>query len=380
MRTKMIKNETTKKEAAKDFGHGGDIYRNQVQYDFSVNVNLLGTPQAVIEAVRQNLTRLDVYPDGECMALCEALAKKHKKRAEQVLCGNGASELLMMLVQAYRPGKVLLPVPTFSEYERALSACGCQILYYNRDIHADKRGRRDLKKDEGETEKEHPDFSLTEDILSHITEELDMFILCEPLNPVGILDDVALLSKIAAKCRRSHCLLILDACFLPFTGRDKEVQEAVGEENVVWVRAFTKLYAMPGLRLGYLLCESEAEKRKIQKVQPAWSVSLLAQEAGLAALAQDAYVSDSYKILQQEREFLREGLEEMGFYVFPSCANFLLFCGDAKRRLYNQLLEQGILIRDCSNYRGLAAGYWRVAVKNHTENEILLAAIRRVTH
>lgn len=366
MCTKKIKDEMAKKEAAKDFGHGGDIYRNHVQYDFSVNVNLLGTPQAVIEAVRQNLTRLDVYPDGECIALCEALAKKHGKRAEQVLCGNGASELLMMLVQAYRPEKVLLPIPAFSEYERALSVCGCQILYYNRDIRADKRG--------------FPDFSLTEDILSHITEELDMLILCEPLNPVGILDDVALLSKIAAQCRRSHCLLVLDACFLPFTGRDKEVQKAVGEENVVWVRAFTKLYAMPGLRLGYLLCESEAQKRKIGKVQPAWSVSLPAQEAGLAALAQDAYVNDSYKILQQEREFLREGLEEMGFYVFPSCANFLLFCGDAKQRLYNQLLEKGILIRDCRNYRGLAAGYWRVAVKNHAENEILLAAIRQVTH
>ena len=334
--------------------HGGDIYRNKVKYDFSVNINSFGTPEAVLETIREHAGKVGVYPDERCEKLCEAIAKKEGVNKEEVLCGNGASELIMSVVHAHRPKKALLTAPAFSEYERALHTCGCAIDYYFLD--------------------EGTGFCIQNDYLEMITEDLDMVILCEPSNPVGVLTDAALLREIACRCRSYGCLLVIDACFLSFTGEEKNVKEAVGREGVLWLSAFTKLYAMPGIRLGCLICDSWKEKEKIRDVQPAWSVSSLAMEAGITALMQDAYLNQSLADIKREREYLSCELRKIGCKVFFSKADFLMFY--CEYPLYDALLKRQILIRDCSDYKGLKDGYYRIAVKRHEENRILLDAIR----
>lgn len=334
--------------------HGGDIYRNQVKYDFSVNVNSFGPPDAVLETIREQADTVGVYPDERCDDLCGAIALGEGVNKEEVLCGNGASELITCAIRAHMPKRALLTAPAFSEYERALQACGCIISHYY------------LKKEFG--------FFIQQDYLEMITKDLDMVILCEPLNPAGVVNDADLLSAIACRCRKCGCMLMIDACFLPFTGKEKEIRKAVGREGVLWLSAFTKLYAMPGIRLGYVICESFRERERIRNVQPAWSVSTLAMAAGMAALKQEKYLGQSLADIKKEREYLRQELEKTGLTVFPSEANFLLV--HCRHPLYEMLLKEQILIRDCSDYRGLESGYYRIAVRRHGENRVLVDTIR----
>lgn len=334
--------------------HGGDIYRNRVKHDFSVNVNPFGPPDAVIESIREQADMAAVYPDEWCDDLCRAIALREGVGKDEVLCGNGASELIMSIIYAHRPKRALLTAPAFSEYERALQACGCTISYYY------------LKKEF--------DFYIQQDYMEMITEDLDMVILCEPLNPAGVVNDAGLLGAIACRCRECGCTLVMDASFLPFTEKEKKVKEAVGKDGVLWLSSFTKLYAIPGVRLGYVLCDSFREKERIRKAQPAWSVSVLAMAAGMAALGQEEYLRRSLADIRKEREYLRRELEKAGLTVFPSEANFLLV--HCSYPLYEILLKEQILIRDCSDYRGLEPGYYRIAVRRHEENRALAGVLK----
>ena len=143
--------------------------------------------------------------------------------------------------------------------------------------------------------------------------------------------------------------------------------------NLIIVRAFTKIFAIPGVRLGYLVSSNQEMLEKIQMHLPEWNLSWFAQEAGAACTKEVEFVEKTVEAVTIEREFLTEGLKKAGFQVFESKTNFILFY--TEKELYEQLLNQGILIRDCSNFRGLTKGYYRVAVKSREENERLLKAI-----
>lgn len=142
------------------------------------------------------------------------------------------------------------------------------------------------------------------------------------------------------------------------------------------LKAFTKLYAMPGLRLGYVLCGDEALAGCIRSCGQCWAVSVPAQVAGIAALKETEYVKETLKIISKEREYLFKALSVLGMKVYPSEANFLLFRCD--KPLDRLLLKEGIAIRSCENYEGLEYGFFRIAVRSHNENEILIRAIERV--
>ena len=340
--------------------HGGDIYRNQISLDFSVNVNPLGTPEPVKAAVKDASENLDLYPDPFCEKLRNRLALALHIDPDWILCGNGAAELIYQFVSALKPKKTLLPVPSFSDYEAALTAADREPDFYP------------LLREEG--------FLLKERILPAITEETDLLMLCSPNNPTGRLVDRELLLRILDRCRETGTWLFLDECFGELTDEETpSLADALRPgDKVFLLRAFTKTYAMAGIRLGYAVCPDPEITEKICMSSQPWNVSSIAQAAGLAALDCPDWAKQGRKLIQEEKQYLLRALELMGVSVFPSDANYLLLSGVSG--LYEGLLQRGILIRNCGNYRGLKAGDCRIAVRTHEENEALLEAIREVLY
>lgn len=340
--------------------HGGDVYRYPDMLDFSANINPLGTPDAVIKAAAESLKNIKNYPDLKKQKLFDALSETEKMPRENLILGNGAAELIFAFCLALKPQRALLTAPSFAEYERGLRACGCQEIRYV-------------------TLHEAAGFKVEETFLSALTEDLDVVFLCNPNNPTGCLIDGQLLKKILGRCRENHIFLLLDECFVDFVDEQEQVSCKHLLKNypqVFILKAFTKLYAMAGLRLGYGISENKELLQKMELCLQPWNISIPAQAAGVAALREKKYVADTRTLIRQERGWLKEKLKELGLSVFDSSANYIFFRGP--KGLTEQLIKLRIMIRDCSGYPGLAEGYYRVAVRTHAENEQLVRAIAAV--
>lgn len=335
------------------YQHGGNIYKHKNILDFSTNINPVGTPESVIAAAYEGIKQSFSYPDTQCEELRNSLSKTEQIPMESIICGNGAADLIFSLVLSHRPKKALIPIPTFHEYEQALQVLDCDITYYPM--------------------KEEDDFKLQEDFLHAITSDLDIIFLCNPNNPTGHLIPRDLLEQILMKCDTYNILLVMDECFMDFVENPKIYtmkENCKNRANLFIVKAFTKLYAIPGLRLGYGMSNNKELLHKMKEVSQPWSVSTPAQMAGIAALKETEYVKQSYDLLQVERAYLSKELLKMNFKTYDSNANYIFFQG--KPDLYNDCLKKGILIRNCSNYKSLDETYYRIAIKDHNSNEQLI--------
>lgn len=346
--------------------HGGDIYRNKVELDYSVNINPLGVPEGVKEAVCSSLEQAVNYPDTECTKLREAIAELEQIDKEYIVCGNGAAELIYMACMAVKPQKALLIAPTFAEYEQALKVVDCEIEYY--------------------VLKEENEFHVRKDYLNFLQEDLDMVFICNPNNPTGHLISKVLLDEILSYCKKHNIIVVLDECFIDFVeGGEKYSMKKNMKEypNLLLIKAFTKFFAMAGIRLGYGFTSSLSLREKMKETVQPWSVSVLAQAAGCRACLEGEYIKLTKESITKEREFLIAQLESLSKLedgwiekVFDSKANFVFI--KAKEEIYIKLKEKGILIRDCSNYYGLKKGYYRIAVKSHEDNVRLFSEIKRI--
>lgn len=344
------------------WGHGGDLPGYERKYgriplDFSANVSPFGMPENVRQAAAEALQEAHNYPDPFCRELREALSAKLCVPAEWILCGNGASDLIYRLAYASRPGHAYMAVPTFSEYRAALEAAGCRAAVH--------------------VLKEENDFELTEAFLEGITPDTDFVFLCQPNNPTGRAVEAGLLRRILKKCDDAGALLVMDECFLPFMEKPEEYSllPYLQGHRLLILRAFTKYEGMAGLRLGYCLCEDAELLEKMRRAGPPWPVSSVAQAAGIAALRDEETRVRLRELIPAERTRLADGLREAGYRVIPGEANFLLFCGE--ENLGRRLKQEGILIRDCRNFDGLPAGWYRTAVRTPAENRKLLEAVKR---
>lgn len=343
----------------KQLVHGGDVYRHPGVLDFSANINPLGTPARVTEAVREAAGGMERYPDVCCRELREALAGYEQVPASWIRCGNGAAELIFSLVLAVRPRRALVYEPTFAEYRQALSACGCRV--------------------ETVTLREEDGFNLDEAFLEKIVPGIDMVFICCPNNPTGLLPREKLLREILKRCRRVGAVLAADECFLDFV-EERECWELKPYlescSSLFLLKAFTKRYAMAGIRLGYCLCSNRKLLERMEAVTQPWNVSALAQAAGVAALKEEAFVQRARDLVALERERMKGELRRLGLRVWDSKANYLFFKGP--RGLFGDCLKRGILIRDCGNYPGLCEGYYRTAVRRREENDRLLSALGEI--
>lgn len=339
--------------------HGGDIYSYPGVLDFSANCNPYGTPAGVKKAAAEAMEEICCYPDVYCRELRKALAAEEHTDSSHIICGNGAADLIFGIVLAKRPRRALLPAPTFAEYEQALLAAGCEIEHFY------------MKEEQG--------FVPDEALFAQITQETDLVFFCNPNNPTGVLKDTGYIRQLADRCRKCGALLVLDECFIDFVDDPERATfrpDLENYDNVFLLKAFTKKYAMAGLRLGYGLCVDEHLLEKMRAVMQPWNVSLPAQRAGVAALAEEAYAAETMRKIREEKAFLKEALAETGWKLYASEANYIFF--RAMDGLREECLRKGVSIRDCSNYEGLCGGYYRIAVRTRAENEKLLAVFKQI--
>ena len=369
--------------------HGGDIYSHKIKLDFSINVNPLGLPFRAKIAYFRAFKKISNYPDQECRELTAALSKKLGLPGVRLVFGNGASELIQALLRAEKADRVLLFAPSYTGYERAVKSCGARPIYFY------------LNEDSGFSFGGNDFDRLAELILQ---EKPDFLILTNPNNPNGKLFDAEMAEKLIQKCCKYNVKVLIDQCFI-------ELADAGGDfvgmfEGIFLLRAFTKSYAIPGLRLGYCICPDTAAAERLKDQLPEWNVSSLAQEVGLALLKDASYLKRARALIRRERKYLSKKLKALGFRVYASDADFILFkddfgggalpsqvgvesgTGEGHSRLpidappptslYEKLLEEKILIRDCSDYEGLGRGCYRIAVKKHRQNRRLIRAIKKV--
>lgn len=347
--------------------HGGNIYKKAKELglrendilDYSANISPLGLPEHIRRAMVDSIDGIINYPDPECMELKKAIAKADQVAEDTISCGNGGADLLYRLAFGLRPRKALLAVPAFVEYEEALSAAGTEMKYYYME----------------------EDFTIKEDILEQITEDIDLVIICNPNNPTGLLTPRSLIHQIIARAKMQNALLLLDECFLEICGNEKDytLKPYVDlYDNLIILKSFTKLYAIPGVRLGYVICGNEQVIEKVNRAGQAWSVSHIAQCAGLAALSDKTYKQAVIDTVTTEREFMKEWLGRMPVRLYDGQANYLFFRAEGVYDLDRRLEEHGIMVRNCSNYVNLGKDYWRVAVKSRTENKRFLQILESV--
>ena len=341
--------------------HGGDWAGYRAEFgrdplDFSANVSPLGLPGGVAKAITASLATADRYPDPLCRALRAKLAAAEGVPAEWLLCGNGAADLIFRLVLAEKPRTALVTAPTFAEYATALEAAGCTV--------------------ERHFLQEKNDFSVTDAILDAVHPGIDLVFLCQPNNPTGQLAEPALVEALLHRCEAVGAVLAVDECFLDFLpeGQSLSAKRLLNtSSHLVVLKAFTKLYGMAGVRLGYCLCADEGRLSRMQAAGQPWAVSSLAQTAGIAALDETEYVAQVRALIEAQRPVLANGLQALGLRVIEGRANYLLF--QAPEALGNALRQKGAVLRGCGNYPGLDAGWYRTAVRTETENRQLLALL-----
>lgn len=347
--------------------HGGNIYGNEIEYDFSVNLNPLGPPKSVRDALAAALNHVEEYPDPEYRELRRGLANYWQLAEEQLVPGNGASELIPVIIRTLSPKNCMVTAPCYSGYETALNAAAPSCRIHRIPLRAED------------------DFTLPENICQEIARvKPNLLILTNPNNPNGKRISANRLREIVDACRTAGTVLLVDECFLALSGGDEDsLIHCIRSEALpaVVLRAFTKTFAIPGVRLGYAVCSAPTAER-IRRELPEWNLSVFAQYAGRAALEAAAggtsgYLAASVEMIAREREYLTAELESLGFRVFPSDANYILF-QSRDRELHQKLLDKGFLIRDCRDYHGLTAGFYRTAVRTHRENTALLQCLRNI--
>ena len=350
--------------------HGGDRYRNKVRLDFSVNTNPAGVPERIKNSITDSLDKLEYYPDPESFELRSAIADKFAVAADNVLLGNGASELLMAAIHAIRPAKVLLPVPSFKGYEYAARAEEADIVYWQMD----------------------EAFDVTDKLCETQDGSIDLLFLADPNNPTGRYIEHECLRTILDKCLELGIKVILDECFMELSD-DPDGHTCTNElerwPNLLVLRAFTKSFAIPGVRLGYMLGSDKELMSCIKRQLPEWNISILAENAGIAALEDTGIIEEGKKIISEGRRYLAAELSRFGFDVVKSDTGYILFSCDDGPDLYEELLKREILIRDCSDYIGLPGltgdgrkkepRFYRIAVRPMEENKELIINLREIT-
>lgn len=354
------------------FVHGGNIYEvaermgisPEAIVDFSASINPLGPPPHLLEQFNKYFNRLQHYPDIHNRSLTAAMAAFHGKAAEQIVTGNGSTELIYALPRALDVRRAVIVLPTFSEYERAFASQGVELI----KVYAAAESS----------------FQPTVEQLSRVCGEFqpDALLLTHPGSPSGATLPSAVRSWLAQKGRERQFHLIIDEVFADFCEEESLKGLIEESEQLVIIRSMTKFYGIPGLRLGYLMT-SESTADKVRRILPPWSINTYAQIAGAYSLEQHQYRRDSLAFMEETRKDFSAALQRLdGCRVFPSKANYVLVELDpslptAAKLQTDLLLADRILIRDCSSFEGMGERHARFAIRLPHENKRLLAAFGR---
>ncbi|MGE4503847.1 MAG: cobyric acid synthase [Desulfovibrionaceae bacterium] len=353
------------------FAHGGHLRalaeragcRPSELLDFSASMCPIGPPAWLPQELAAAAEDAAHYPDPDAADLCLAACELYKVWPNQVMAGNGASELLWAAtlagVRFEGARRAVIPVPSYVDYERLAETAGLECVFAPLDPAGDFR----------------LDGAAVAALAAHLDQPALVY-LCQPNNPTGAGLDAGAVCRLAAD--HPHCRFLVDESFADFApGLDRLARAR--PDNVTVILSLTKFYAIPGLRLGLAFAAPETV-HQMKKLLPAWSVNAAAQRVGARALRDLGYQAAARARTRELREELAAALGWLpGLRVFPSEANFLLCrtdrLGDSARPLAERLLASRIAIRRCDNFRGLDETYFRVAVRTAEENRRLVEAM-----
>ncbi len=337
--------------------HGG-LYSiknpNQEIVDFSSNVNPLGCYSGVKKFLRKQLDSISEYPDSESRKLRSNIKWYTGLNESQIIVGNGATEIIYNFCLAFlnKKTKVLIPIPTFSEYEKAAKLSGSKIIFYK---------TMNLNND-------------LEEFIKKIPKNGIVF-LCNPNNPTGVLIPKRNLLKIVRYAEKRSSLVFIDETFIELVPESNQsmIKSIKTFDNLFILRSFTKSFGLAGIRIGYALGGKQIIS-VLQKLKIPWNVSNIAQNAASAAICYHPFLQRSQKLIKKENKFLTKSFSRFDkFSCFKSSTNFLLLKTKIKSKtLQKKLLKNNLLIRDCSTFRGLDDNYVRVAIKTRKENQKLI--------
>ncbi|GCF95195.1 threonine-phosphate decarboxylase [Enterococcus florum] len=350
--------------------HGGnlqeisEIYQIEKQdlIDFSANINPLGIPERIKQAINQGLEGLIHYPDSRYRLLKQAIADFHQLTPECVYASNGAAEAIFMLGRVLKVKKLLLLAPTFMEYEAAFQQQATEFCYFD-------------------LETRNFQWRVSEFISFAIAEEATGICLCNPNNPTGQMLNQTELDELLTFCQDRGLVLIVDEAFADFSGKeDSLIPKVTKYANLFVLRSLTKMFAIPGLRLGYLLTSNVEILDQIEQVTVPWHINTFADLAGQQALKEQSFIEESQHYIEKERSFLIGELARFSdnIIVYPSQTNFLFFRYLGEDCLQEKLIYKGILIRNCTSFKGLSQNYYRIAVKKRNQNQALVNALEEV--
>lgn len=361
--------------------HGGNLRKAQELYgldsfiDLSANINPFGPPQGVWKSLQQGMVDIVNYPDPESRMLRRTLSNHLGIPIDSIMVGNGAGDLIFTIVQALKPKKVAIPIPTFSEYERAARSVGSKVSYIPLGPEGwDKfSGYRNSSSDENSFDQ----------LWREYLNGCDLLFLCSPHNPTGSLLDKDMFERILRLTKELGCCILFDESFLDFLPdelRQSTRSYLETNEHLLVLYSLTKFYSLPGLRLGTVFAHPSLLARFDQYRDP-WSVNVLAQHAGITSLEDSKFPENVRKKLGESRSVFYREFTQCGFLhlrLWPTTVNFALIevLNHTSRELIQHLGEQGILVRDCANFTGLPGDFIRVAIKDIIAMQRLIEGLK----
>ncbi|GAM12201.1 threonine-phosphate decarboxylase CobD [Mesobacillus selenatarsenatis] len=325
--------------------------------DFSANINPLGPPPIVKENWGSLFKVITEYPDPGGTVLKKKMAEQEGLQESQILLGNGGAEIISLLGRMLSGKKVVIVQPAFSEYEEACRVNGCQVEYHQ------------LQPDS---------WDWIGDGLCEKLAGADAVFLCNPNNPTGVYYPKTMVLQLLEECRKHKCLLIVDEAFYDFLAEYESIAQYINEyPNLIIIRSMTKMFAIPGLRLGYLLADPSVIK-SLGSFQPHWSINAIALKAGEWCLDCETYISETITFIEMERQRLFQFYKERNLQVSPSRINFYLLKDPSMEDqlpFLKYLVTRGMIPRHTVNFPGLEGRWLRFAIKGRSDNDKLMGAV-----
>jgi len=353
------------------YGHGGDLRsaselfgkKEEELLDYSSNMNPLGPPQSFKRVIEEYWKQIVHYPDPVQRELITAIANRHQQEEERIIVGNGAAELIDLIVRQLQPKKAALLIPSFVEYEQAILKAGCKAIYIETN--------------------EQTSFIPTLDQLKqvHDSEQPELYMLGYPNNPTGTLIPIEHILYLLEE----GATVVVDEAFLDFHLEEERlsmIQWLHKYKRLFVIRSMTKFYSIPGIRLGYMMGDQHVI-RALKQLQYPWSVNSLAQKLGCSAFKETEFIAQTKAWLAEEIPWMTEELKKIGLKPYATVTNYMLVdigenYSTNSRQLQQLMGKRGILIRDAGTFRGLSDRYIRLAIKSRENNYRLLQVLADV--
>ena len=353
----------------KEHFHGSDLEKIEQVYgikkediiSFSANVNPLGVSFRLRETLANHIDAITTYPDREYTSLRKCIAGYVSTDYNNIVVGNGSSELISLFIQFIAPKKALIVGPTYSEYEREVSLAGGRTHYFRLP--------------------EHDDFRLhTDKLIEELSHNVDLLVLCNPNNPTGsivVRDDMY---TILDYCKQKDITVLVDETYIEFAENTEELTAIALTKyynNIIILRGISKFFAAPGLRLGYAVCSNRDLIKEINQKKNPWSINSLAAIAGEIMFTDTGYMKQTKELVSKERTRICKLLADSGkFQIFPTSANFLLakIKSDTltSEDYFDACIRKHMMIRDCSTFPFLNNKFIRFCFMNEEQNNALL--------